>query len=237
MTRKPPFDDPDAGPLQSANVRPRDAATLILLRHDSAAPRLLMGRRHRGHVFMPGKIVFPGGAVDRADALLRSPCTLRPQVAEKLCRGTTEVRARALALAAIRETFEETGLMLANPGEMNAPAGHESWQAFTARGAMPALDRLDYLARAITPPYRPRRFDARFFIADAAHVLGDPDRDLKSSGELEALDWLTLKQARDEELPSITRAVLDDLEARLANRRAPVPFYYFRAGRAIRREI
>ncbi|MAB12482.1 NUDIX hydrolase [Parvibaculum sp.] len=226
-------------------VRPRDAATLIIVNNDASRPKVLMGQRHENHKFMPNKFVFPGGRVDRADSRVRAAEELRPVVTRRLMtrmRGTpSENRARALAMAAIRETFEETGLVLGKPVRDAMSSKHEDWAAYFAQGVAPALGRLDFVARAITPPYRTRRFDTRFFIADAEHIQGDPLA-VAGSGELQGLHWLTLDDARDLDLPNITRVVLDEIEERLKQNRAararrPVPFIHFRNGSAIRDEI
>ena len=99
--------------------RPRDSATLILVRSDGPELRVLMGRRHERHSFMPGKFVFPGGAVDEADAQVCPAVDLDSRSLAKLMlrmRGRPSARrARALAMAAVRETFEETGLILGRP--------------------------------------------------------------------------------------------------------------------------
>src|SRR5271167_4232271 len=134
------FDDLGLPPTYERSgrpVRPRDAATLIIIRRDSANPRVLMGRRHGGHNFMPGKWVFPGGRIDRSD--FRAPFLgeLRPDVAARLEKTTTPARARALALAAIRETFEEAGLLLARPAPPRPGAG--PWREFLAQGAIADL--------------------------------------------------------------------------------------------------
>jgi 8-oxo-dGTP pyrophosphatase MutT (NUDIX family) len=223
-------------------VRPRDAATLILVRNDGASPRVLMGQRHANHKFMPNKFVFPGGRVDPADSRIRPVEDLRPEVARLLIarmRGTpSENRARALALAAIRETFEETGLAVGRAIETPQTSKHKDWNAYFSAGVSPALGALEFVARAITPPYRTRRFDTRFFIADAAHIHGDPAH-VTGSGELQGLHWIGIKEAEDLDLPNITRVVLAEIDERLrqsaaAQRERPVPFIHFRRGEAIR---
>ncbi len=152
-------------------LRPRDAATLILVeRRERGGARVLMGKRHAGHRFMPGKFVFPGGRVEPEDRRMVAAGALDPDVEAKLnvrVRRPSPDFARALALAAIRETFEETGLAVGVPDHgapENPPPG--AWTRFAATGVFPALDAIDFLARAITPPGRSRRFDARFLIAE-----------------------------------------------------------------------
>jgi 8-oxo-dGTP pyrophosphatase MutT (NUDIX family) len=140
---------------KSPNVRPRDAATLILLDHSGGAARVLLGRRHDGHKFMPGKFVFPGGRIEPCDRRMSIAGPLDAVVEEKLnarTRRPSSGFARALALAAIRETFEETGLALGVTDHGAPPEAPEgAWARFAATGVFPALDSLDFIARAITP--------------------------------------------------------------------------------------
>ena len=227
---------------QGRAVRPRDAATLILVRNDGSAPRVLMGQRHANHKFMPNKFVFPGGRVDPADSRIRPVEDLRSDVAQLLLarmRGTpSENRARALAMAAIRETFEETGLAVGRPIGSPQSSKHKDWAAYFSTGVSPALSALDFVARAITPPYRTRRFDTRFFIADAELIQGDPSH-IAGSGELQGLHWISIKDAEDLDLPNITRVVLAEIDERLrqplaAQKKRTVPFIHFRNGQAIR---
>lgn len=220
--------DPD-GEIVPGALRPKDAATLILVKREGE-PRVLMGQRHAGLAFMAGKFVFPGGRVDPCDQRVAVASDLRPDILAKVSVGITPSRARGLALAAIRETFEETGVLVGarsdNPPRSRAPA----WARFFAHGIVPRLDALDFIARAITPPNRPRRFDARFFMADAsaiAHVLDDA-----ANEELLKPCWLTLAEARALDLPAITRRVLEEVESRLASGPRPVPFFRFSRGKS-----
>ncbi len=221
-----------AAAVKKHAARPRDAATLILTRGSGAGAELLMGRRHEGHRFMPGMWVFPGGRVDPGDTYLKPGSTLRPEVAARLAIGCSPRRAAAVALAGIRETFEETGLRLgrAATGALPKPSC-PAWAAFLETGIVPALDRLDYVARAITPPYRPIRFHARFFMADAAHTVGEA----KPSAELVELSWVPIEAARKLDLPRITEIVLDEIAARLRgpHQARPVPFYSQRHGKSV----
>ncbi|TPM88461.1 NUDIX domain-containing protein [Mesorhizobium sp. B2-1-5] len=211
-------------------IRPRDAATLILLDGKANDLRVLMGRRHAGHAFMPGKFVFPGGRTDPADSRIPTATALHPEQEAKLIAGpgrTSEARARAIALSAIRETYEEAGLLIGRKGAFATT--RSDWQGFAEHGVQPALDMLRFIARAITPPNRVRRFDTRFFCAwrdDVAVELagGGP------TNELEELVWLPLAKAREADIPDITRMILDELESRLAHDPllrpgGPVPFY------------
>lgn len=203
-----------------ARLRPRDAATLILVRQTGDEPEVLMGRRASGHVFMASKWVFPGGRIDRSDFSAGSSNDLDQHTLARLSAEMTPRRARALALTSIRETFEETGLMLAEPSAAASVAG--PWREFRAAGALPDLAALSYVARAITPPGRTRRFDARFFMADASSLLA-PDPTC-GSGELDEIAWLPMPQARSLDLPAITRFVLAEVCDRLADPQRPLPF-------------
>jgi 8-oxo-dGTP pyrophosphatase MutT (NUDIX family) len=200
-----PFDPPDAEKPKAA--RPRDAATLILVRRGR---EVMMGQRSKGHVFMPDKWVFPGGRVDPGDARAKAATELTAETEALLKKGTISRRPpRAFALAATRETLEETGLTVGGPGG-------------------PELDKLSLVARAITPPYRPRRFDARFFLADAEAVLAD---DTPAIGEeLLHVRWFSLAEASALDLPSITRFVLKEVEARLAGQAVQPPFLRWSRG-------
>lgn len=200
-----PFDKPDAEKPKA--TRPRDAATLILVR---GGREVMMGQRSKGHVFMPDKWVFPGGRVDPGDARAKAATELTAETEALLKKGTLSRRpVRAFALAATRETLEETGLTVGGPSG-------------------PELDKLSFVARAITPPYRPRRFDARFFMADAEAVLAD---DKPAEGEeLLHVRWFSLADANALDLPSITRFVLKEVEARLAGEAVQPPFLRWSRG-------
>jgi 8-oxo-dGTP pyrophosphatase MutT (NUDIX family) len=198
-------------------LRPRDAATLILLDRKDGDVVVLMGRRHAGHAFMPGKFVFPGGRTDPADSRIPIAAPLHREIEAKLAAGpgrTNPVRARAIALSAIRETYEEAGLLIGRKGALATTK--RDWQGFVEHGVAPSLDVLRFVARAITPPNRVRRFDTRFFAAwrsDVAVELpgGGP------TNELEELVWLPLAEARKADIPDITRMILEELEKRLAD--------------------
>lgn len=218
-------------------VRPRDAATLIIVRSGGREPRVLLGKRAASHKFMPNKFVFPGGKVDRGDSRIQPPHDLHPQVMQRLARGCSETRARALALAAIRETYEETGLVVGEPHTPTLKTRSPHWVDFLQHDVNPRLDVLHYVARAITPPYRSRRFDARFFMIDAEHIQGEVHERPQGSGELLDLHWVGLSRAQEmEQLPHITRAVLKELERRLRENCGPEdhgPFVHTRHGKSV----
>ena len=179
-------------------VKPRHAASLIVWRQARGAePEILMGMRHAKHKFMPSILVFPGGRVDRADHGVKALSELRPETEALLRHRAPPSLARALGVAAVRELFEETGLLLgARKGER----------------LLADLSALDYLCRAVTPASRAMRFNARFLIAPAERVSGE----IGGSGELEKLAWYPLPQALDAQLADITRKMLGEFAAWLA---------------------
>ena len=201
----------------------RDAATVILVRDPETNPAVLMGQRGKTAAFMPDKFVFPGGAVDVTDADVALPAALSDVCQGRLAARSTGASANALATAAIRELWEETGLRLARELAWS-PA--EGWEDFGPQGVAPDASALSFFCRAITPPGRPRRFDARFFLADASAVWGDVDDFSSAEDELSHLHWAPLTDVRKLNLPFITRVVLAELQAHLPSTSAPerVPF-------------
>ncbi len=227
---------PDTQPPKDAL---RDAAAVILVRRDREVPRVLMGQRGKGAAFMPSKFVFPGGAVDREDRDIPAAVPLPgPTVRRLRLRVDPSLGpelAEALAMAAIRELWEETGLALSHASGERPDNLTPDWQSFFDAGHFPAAGGLEFIFRAITPPGRPRRFDARFFLADAARVTGSLDDFSRASGELTYLSWLTLAEARKLDLPFITEVVLAEVEARLAgpiNADRPAPFFHHAEGKS-----
>ncbi|MSU88296.1 NUDIX domain-containing protein [Rhodobacteraceae bacterium 2CG4] len=220
-----------AAPDPSAAAQPvRDAATIVLVRRTGDGPRVLMGQRGAGAVFMPGKFVFPGGRVDEADAGVALGRPLAQPEAARLATDSAAAPA-ALAAAAIRELWEEAGLRLA----VRAPDGYApapEWGPFCDPGLAPDAAALRFFLRAVTPPGRPRRFDARFFLCEADALWGDPDDFAAAGDELSHLSWLPLDAARALETPFVTRIALGELQALLDTPGAerPVPFFEHGAG-------
>lgn len=172
--------------LRARSVRAAHAASLIVLRMESDGPQMLMGRRSARHRFLPNRLVFPGGRVEAAD--LDAACATGISVStERVLRRKNNARlAHGLGAAAARELQEETGLSLGEP---------------------PQLDGLRYLARAVTPPGQPIRFNARFFVVAADRVGGT----LGGDGELEGLRFYGMAEALALELAVPTRRVLERL--------------------------
>jgi 8-oxo-dGTP pyrophosphatase MutT (NUDIX family) len=225
--------------VKAAPLRPRDAATLLLLDRKGNDVLVLMGRRHANHAFMPGKFVFPGGRTDPADSRVDVASALHPAEEAKLTARagrTSAVRARAIALSAIRETYEEAGLLIGTKGAF-ASSKHD-WQGFVTHGVRPSLASVRFVARAITPPGRVRRFDTRFLAAWRSDVAVElPDGG--PTNELEELVWLPLAEAKETDVPTITRTILGEIEKRLADDPllrpgGPVPFYRMQHNRFIR---
>ncbi len=224
-------------------IRPKEAATLILIDGEPGNYSIVMGRRHMRHKFMPGLFVFPGGRVDKTDGSIPTTDTLHPDIENKiLCRmkgRPTTRRARALALAAIRETYEEAGLFIGSKGEFSSK--YDDWSAFTDHSVAPRLQNLRLVARAITPPGRPRRFDTWFFAAFTSEIGARLPEGTGPSGELEDLHWLSFDAARNLELPAITKTIIGELETRLETDpqltpNSSVPFYFLR-GNKFQREL
>jgi 8-oxo-dGTP pyrophosphatase MutT (NUDIX family) len=223
------------------NRPPKDAATLILLDRSGSSPKVLMGRRHDRHTFLPGKFVFPGGAVDAEDRRMPVGTPLDPRAEAHLLRQVrrpSPAKARALALAAIRETFEETGLLLgARCAEAPAVPGGP-WSAFAEAKVHPELSSVHFIARAITPPRRARRYDTRFFTADASSIAHRIDGKVGPDAELVELLWIPLDGIKQRvELLAITEIVLGDLQAQIQagfSHDLPVPFYRVKHGKRVR---
>jgi 8-oxo-dGTP pyrophosphatase MutT (NUDIX family) len=192
-------------PSRPVTVRARHAASLVVLRVGGGEPEMLMGMRGARHRFMPNRLVFPGGAVDRADLRAMAATPLALHTRARLEKAANPLLAHGLGIAAARELQEETGLSLGNP---------------------PALDGFEYLCRLITPPPGPIRFNARFLLISADQVQGE----IAGSGELEELRFYPITQALALDLAQPTRKVIERLQAwlkmspeqRLAEQRTPV---------------
>jgi 8-oxo-dGTP pyrophosphatase MutT (NUDIX family) len=221
---------------------PRDAATLMLIDRSGLEPKVLLGRRHASHKFMPDKFVFPGGRIEALDRLMPAISELHPDTQAKLLTRVADPGAddaRAFALAAIRETAEETGLLLGVKRDEPPASPGEIWNEFAKANVHPDLGNVHFVARAITPPRRPRRFDTRFFTADATAIAHTIEGVVGPDSELVELTWVSIEKAAHLDMPTITGVVLEELltrvEAGMA-RALPVPFY-FMEGQKFYREL
>jgi 8-oxo-dGTP pyrophosphatase MutT (NUDIX family) len=235
-------------------VKIRDAATMLVIDRTGKTPRVLLGRRHHGHKFMPGKYVFPGGRVERTDRRVKAATALDRRVETRLMqevRHPSAEKSRGFALTAIREVFEETGLVLgtrmggpllpplANGESMKgaADAADDEWMKFAMSGVAPDLAAVHFIARAITPPGRPRRYDTRFFAVDADAIAARIDGVVGPDTELVELVWMPIEQSLALDMAGITLAVLEELKIRTAEgfgHDLPVPFYRMRRGERLR---
>ncbi|MFA6265156.1 MAG: NUDIX hydrolase [Pseudolabrys sp.] len=213
---------------------PRDAATIMLVDRSGPQAKVLLGRRHDSHKFMPGKFVFPGGRIEALDRAMPAVSELHPDTQAKLLErveAPSPELARGLALAAVREMAEETGLLLGAKGDRPPAAPGEIWTEFAKAAIHPDLGSLHFIARAITPPNRPKRFDTRFFTADASAIAHRIEGVVGPDSELVELVWAPVEEAARFDMPTITSVVLEELAARVAAGMAhglPVPFYYMR---------
>jgi 8-oxo-dGTP pyrophosphatase MutT (NUDIX family) len=201
-------------------VTPRAAGSLVLVREAAGGPEVLLGRRAGRHRFMPDVFVFPGGRLDAGDRMVEPIRPLPATTLAQMTRHTDEITARALAVAAVRETFEETGVAL----------GHAEGDRFR-----PDLGAIEYLGRAITPVRNPIRFHARFFLTRVGNAAGS----LGGSGELLDLDWYPIETAFKLPIVDVTEFMLGEVAAHLGpegGRRRPPIFGYFRGKMRIRRE-
>ncbi len=228
-------------PASLLKSRPRDSASLIILDHSRKIPKVLMGRRHQNHRFMPGVFVFPGGAIEPADRRMPVVGALSARTDEALAKqvaSPSPTRGRALALAAIRETYEETGLMLGTKdyGAPEAPEG-SIWKKFEESSVYPDIEELSFIARAITPPGRSKRFDTRFFVTNKKTIVEHQEGFIGPDSELTELVWVPLNKAERLHVPMITRAIIQELQHRIAagfSELLPIPFYHVQHRRALR---
>jgi 8-oxo-dGTP pyrophosphatase MutT (NUDIX family) len=207
-------------------VRPRDAASLILLRGHGADLEVLVGRRALSARFMPGVYVFPGGAIDPPDRVAWHVESGAEALSQRLAPA---------ARAAMRETWEEVGILvgklarepLSSEAVKPAPGSEQGTpieRAYGARGLTAPLDRLIYVGRAITPSHSFRRFNTRFFLADGGLAVGEPG----ASAELEDAGWHRLEQSLVDGLRDVTRFMLTRaLALRRGNAGGAPPLFYW----------
>lgn len=224
------------------NTKPADSASIVIIDRRGGVPHVLMGRRHERHVFYPGAYVFPGGRVDRDDGFAPLATQLAPETISRLkarmSGKPSDRRARAIALAGIREAFEEAGILIGRPGPIPDEAPKD-WRPFLEHGLLPDPAGLVYFMRAITPPRRPRRFDNRFFAIESSAIAIDLPRDKRPTDELGKLVWVSLDEAATLKMASVTQVALHELRVRLAApgglaAELPIPYYHALNRRFIR---
>jgi len=235
----------DAGETFSttpSEVGPQPSASLVLIDRSGTEPKVLLGRRNLSLVFLPGKYAFPGGRLEADDHKMPAVGALAERCVARLGLRRPEASppAQAFALAAIREMFEETGLLIGAPPTTPPESLPHAWRLFAEQGFAPDLAPLRFFARAVTPPQFPRRFDTSFFLVDAsaiAHELGGhvgPDKELIEIG------WFSLKQARTRDISRITAMILSEVEATFDRdfiQDFSVPFFHAEQQRWIREEL
>jgi len=212
-------------------VRPRDAASVVLLRGSGDTAEVLMGRRRKRASFLPNIYVFPGGRVDYGDR--HAPAGIAPggETTRLLRQHTPATSVLSLTLAGLRETHEETGYLIARDAgadELAAAPDTPYWNALREAGAAPDLGRMDYIARALTPTNSHKRFNTRFFLVDANDTRGE----LITEGELEDLHWVALDAAHRLPIVDVTEFVLNQARQRWSDRdrgakQKTVPFLHY----------
>lgn len=203
--------------------RPRIASTIVLTHGSKDNPRILMGQRSSKHDFMPSVYVFPGGRVDRGDSYVDYAGDLSPRTENILEAAFSPRKARAVVLASIRETYEETSLLLGDPNATTRNINHPSWAAFRQANLRPSLDGIEVFGRAITPPHRHKRFDAWFFIK---HLDMPNLPKIADSTELLNVGWFTFEEIKALELQRATQMMFKVLQQYMSYDRPP-PLIFF----------
>jgi len=219
------------------NKRPKDAASLLIFDLDNPSGiHVLMGRRHPEQDFIPDKLVFPGGRVSAADSRISVSRDLaepdRQNILFDMKGRPSRSRARGIALAAIRETFEETGLLIGRTGDKPQKSRSSQWRDYLGTGISPDLCQLTFIARAITPPRTSRRYDTRFFLTtktEIAKTVGNGD------GEFTETLWIPVCEADKFDIHPMPRAILDDAMTRINPKTGrigsgEIPYYFMQNG-------
>lgn len=220
-------DEKDKFAALDYSPRPRLASTIVLTVGDRKHPKILMGQRSNRHDFMPSVYVFPGGRVDRADSYAKYAGDLSPRSERILETAFAPRKARALVLAAVRETWEETSLLLGRPvpdGERNL--NHGSYDAFRQAGIRPDISGIEVFGRAVTPPHRHKRFDAWFFHKHLGDIA--PPK-IADSAELLNVSWFTFAQIESLEQQRATTMMLHVLKDYLKYDRPPADIFMSKA--------
>ena len=211
--------------MTSDKTKIRNAATVIVVRNKHKNPSVLMGQRGVNAAFMPSKFVFPGGAVDDQDLSIDIKKSINEVCKNRLLKENENGSWSGLVAAAIRELFEETGQIIGVEEEWSEVPSN--WEEFAKTGYVPDASNMSFVFRAITPPGRPRRFDARFFLIQAEELRTNLDDFSMASDELSHLQWIPLKDTKNFDLPFITQVVLAEITGNLTKSGPParVPFF------------
>ncbi len=206
--------------------RPRIASTLVLTCGPKDNLKILMGQRSKRHDFMPSVYVFPGGRVDRADSYAPYANNLSARTQTILESAYSPRKARAVVLASIRETWEETGLMLGETSNNLRNINHASYDDFRRARQLPDLSGIEVFGRAVTPPHRHKRFDAWFFVKHMGNIAPLPVQD---SQELLGVDWFTFAQIEALETQRATTMMIEVLKRYLAADTPAKDIFYSKA--------
>lgn len=207
--------------------RPRVASTIVLSCGDPKDPKILMGQRSKKHDFMPSVYVFPGGRVDRADSYAKFSGNLSPRTERILQAAYNPRKSRAIVLASIRETWEETRLLLGKTvKESERNLNHASYDAFREANMRPDISGVEVFGRAITPPHRHKRFDAWFF---HKHLETPSLPEIGDSAELLNVGWFTFAEIKELELQRATKMMLRVLKDYLKADRPPESVFQSKA--------
>ncbi len=211
--------------MTSDKTKIRNAATVIVVRNKHKSPSVLMGQRGVNAAFMPSKFVFPGGAVDDQDLSIDIKKSINEVCKNRLLKENENGSWSGLVAAAIRELFEETGQIIGVEEEWSEVPSN--WEEFAKTGYVPDASNMSFVFRAITPPGRPRRFDARFFLIQAEELRTNLDDFSMASDELSHLQWIPMKDTKNFDLPFITQVVLAEITDNLTKSGPParVPFF------------
>ena len=196
--------------LNNIRIKPKDAASVIIIKYYRGKYYALMGRRPSDSKFMPGVYVFPGGALEKDDFYISKYYNLKNNLSNFKNKAYSNNHSMAIQLAAIRETAEETGLFLGkkrNIININSFPKKNIWSKFYTKSLIPEIDKLIFLGRAITPSFMKIRFHARFFIALSDNFEGE----INSNGELEKLDWINIKNVKSMNIADVTEFMIEQV--------------------------
>lgn len=212
---------------QTRAVRPKLASTIVLYRGSKDNPKILMGQRAKAHDFMPSVYVFPGGRLDRADSFAPHSGQMMPRTRRLLARYYSPARSRAIILAAIRETFEETGLCLTQSAQGPIKnINHPTWDSLRQKQLLADMSNIEVFGRAVTPPYRPKRFDTWFLLRHVNETTLSGQ--MSDSRELLNLDWYDWEQIKALKTARATDMMLQVLKDYLKHTQPPNKVFYSR---------